>query len=292
VSDEYRRLKAEWSDNTDRVIAECMQEQGFSYFPYGYEDLPAPAIGQPDLGSIPVPLLSSDRDVVEQYGYGLYPTPEEINAGLLDRQDNDPNLAYMDSLDAAAQEAYHLALSGPPSEEGHGRDKGLDEMGCTGKAWAAFEKPELPDEYLRFQERFADIRYDLNAGVFEEWFADARVIALNDQWYGCMSNAGFLFDQESAGYGPLAAMSQALRTRRDGSVDGDQWGKPAREIDVEAKSLVGSPAEREVALADFLCREEINYLPRAIEIRIARDEQFIAEHRDDLQALELAAQGG
>jgi hypothetical protein len=224
---------------------------------------------------LPVPFLAEDRSTVERFGYGLLGPPEQAlaDAGWLD----DPNADYVKSLGDAGARAYEEALNG----------KG----GCGAQALRQFPEPSGDADQLQvFDAEFADLAREAVSWAGEGLAGDPGMVALNRQWEACMNSKGYVFDQSYVGAGPDAALNLAVRTRPDGSVGPPNTDTATEDIPAEEKGLLGTGPERVVALADFDCRAETDYLARLTQIRVERDTAFIEAHRAELDRLVDAAQ--
>ncbi|MCL2784832.1 MAG: hypothetical protein FWD55_05235 [Propionibacteriaceae bacterium] len=78
----------------------------------------------------------------------------------------------------------------------------------------------------------------------------------------------------------------AWRTRADGTL-GDTWYHYEYDeaTPEEERSLLGTQAEVQIALADFDCREESNYLERYLAIQIDLESAFVDQHRAQLDEM-------
>jgi hypothetical protein len=274
-----------WMDQRENFVASCMAAQGFRYVP---RDVSQPEVDRAFtnmVGILRVPALSADREVVVQHGYGVMGTPEEVEAaqGLA----GNPNDAYLASLGAEAAAAWSSALNGdlPGSGTAFG-------VGCSRESLDQFPEPAsgFPDRVESFRVEFGSLWGAATSLVGAGLWADPAVLALNHEWQSCMAARGFVFGGEADGAGPEAAIDVAVRTRPDGTVATYAPGVYFSDIPVEVKSLLGTPAERPVALADFDCRAETNYLERLTAIRVELDTEFIGEHRAELDRLVAAAE--
>jgi hypothetical protein len=107
-----------------------------------------------------------------------------------------------------------------------------------------------------------------------------------------MERAGYVLDMDGASLGasgPSAAMDHAYRTRADGTVASRKMDTPTAEIPLDEKSLLGSQPEIDIAVADFDCRVETNYVARYLELRIGREQAFVDSHRSELDKMVAAA---
>jgi hypothetical protein len=264
----------------EEALAQCMTQRGFRYVPQ-----PAPSESSVAgvgvfLRYVPVPLLESDRAEVERDGYGLMAAPDPQKPGGLEP---DANELYRQSLSPAEADAYQIALQGDyrvPTTEGSCAAEAMDkypQSANEGDAQSAFRAAH---------SGVLEPLWDMRTGVFD----DSRVKALNQEWEGCMNVKGYRFDEGVTGTGPEAAMVLARETMPDGTAPVVLPGTPVTDIPPEQLSLLGTEPERKVALADFDCRAETDYMARLTAIRVSIDQQFIAEHQAELDRLVAAAE--
>jgi len=277
---EEQAAVTDWYTQLQDSIASCMATRGFRY-----EPLPANSVGAGVIGRggfllvVPVPFLDEDRMVVEKNGYGVEGTPEQEAqaSGLMD----DPNETYRESLSPAEADAYSIALNGDyhvPTTEGS----------CSREAMDAFPKPtEYSDRGSVFLIEHGAVIQSATSVLGRGFFTDSRVMEMNQQWEGCMSSKGYVFDEASgSGTGPQAAMYLAMRTRPDGSVGPvPSPNTPSVSIPAQESSLLGTESERVVALVDYDCRMSMDYLDQLVAIRVQMDNDFIATNYDALQRL-------
>jgi hypothetical protein len=272
--------RAERHDNIQNVIAACMAAQGFRY-------TPVPA--QPDviatrsristgLRYLPVPNLPADRATVVRVGYGVMASSDVQTAA--EGSSDDPNVAYQSSLGPAEADAYGRALQGDWNNPAAGQ-------GCSGKALAQYPELATSDRQQAFTTEFGALVDAARVDVP----GDPRTLQLDAEWESCMSQHGYVLQKLEGEHGPRLAMGMAVRTRPDGTVGPVHYGEtPTSEIPVEEKSLLGTEPERKVAVADYDCRVETNYMKRLTDIRWSLDEDFIRRHQADLDRLAAAAE--
>ena len=274
--------KTQRNDDIQNAIAACMASQGFRYTPLPPQIDAAAARSRIStaLRYLPVPYLPDDREAVARQGYGVLPTVEAQLAAE-GMSPDDPNLAYTATLSPAEYQAYYSALYGDYDDPA-----GTSASSCSGKATTHFPEPLESDQQQTFDAEFGDLANAARIDVA----SDPRTIQLDAEWESCMNQQGFTFDKLEGDHGPNMAMGLALRTRPDGSVGSFRVGVPAADIPVDEQSLLGTEPERKVALADFDCRAETDYMDRLAEIRVSLDNQFITEHQTQLDQLAAAAQ--
>ena len=267
-------------DAVQAEIAACMIDEGFDYVAVEYT--PAEASWAISATSVmPLPLLPAARADVERFGYGV--DPGEKNWGPAESATSEQNVAIYDALSDSEAEAYDKALTG-------GYQASDDELAasCAGKASIAHPEPELPTSP---ENEFSD----LQRAVSELWTADVpaddRVVDLNEAWNACMAAAGIDLEMDNrplAGPDPLTAYWQAVGTGADGVMDLKDRDRPADEIPLDRKLLVGSEPEIEIALADFDCRAKVDYEPTLTEIQKEHEDKFVVAKAGELDRM-LAA---
>ena len=274
--EEQERKAAEEQARVEELVAECMQEQGFEYTPQTFSG------GY--VSSSDVEYEPDDRDWVAQYGYGAVnspfneePVPEEEYV--------DPNADYLESLSESEQQAFYEALSGPAPDEDELAEDGSYEYDWTTAGCQGAAQHEVSGEDLSQSDEFES----LFAAIDEHYTGMASwpgMAELDAEWAACM---------DAAGHGGHATQTDAVNSvyeelnRFYEDVATSEDGVPTGEPDQAALDAL---AEREVelALADLDCREEVDYRDRSTEITREVEEQFIEDHRAELDALVAAAE--
>jgi hypothetical protein len=166
-----------------------------------------------------------------------------------------------------------------------------------GKAVGQFAELNQPSRRLAFENEFSAIKRAVLDLVRTDALASTdgmglspSVVGLNAEWESCMTTKGYTFEEEDPVRGPMLALYRAVRTKPDGTVGPLRYGVLTTDIPAEEDSLLGTEPEREVALADFDCRGETDYMTRLNAIRVSLDETFIAEHQGELDRLVAAAE--
>ncbi|MDR2372856.1 MAG: hypothetical protein LBD77_01870, partial [Bifidobacteriaceae bacterium] len=274
VDDAALAAQAEWWERYVSVIAQCMAGQGFDYTPVEY-----PAVELPEYSSafsqdfLSIPLLPAERVDVERLGYGTHGPLEVFDASdLAALMPDDPNQEYFDSLSAAAQLSYNEAYWGYASVEEAAYSS---PAGCVGAAAAA--APEPVTSVSEFLDEFNDVVWVVGRLAYSEIFGDPRVASLAAEWDSCMRRGGIdvssetdelAVDSDLAYANPNSAWYLALRTGADGVVGAGGRAVFEDSLRLDQRSLVGSPAEAEIALADFDCRAETDYEARFAAIQL------------------------
>lgn len=254
----------------EELIAQCMQEEGFEYVP---ADASTTSFSSGDEWK------PDDREWVAQWGYGAveYPGQDE----QLDPEDvaPDPNADYVSSLSESEQTAFYEALYGPgPSEEDMSEDGSYEYSWETGgcQGWADHEING--DDPLQSDE-FADVMDAMNV-FYESMAALPEMADLDAKWSECMDAAGFPgFATQTDAQNSIYEELNALWTEETGETGPDEAAMDA----VHEKEV-------ELALADLDCREETDYRDAAEKISWEAEEQFIADHKTELDAMKAAAE--
>jgi hypothetical protein len=90
---------------------------------------------------------------------------------------------------------------------------------------------------------------------------------------------------------PLAERRAAFETDPDGDrVDYDAYAEDPESTPLDQRSLVGSQVEIDVAVADFECRQETDYMDRLISRMREIQDEHLAEHQKELDAFMAAVE--
>jgi hypothetical protein len=274
--EDQERTMAEEQARVEELVAECMQEQGFEYTPQTYTGT--------YVSSSDVEYEPDERDWVAQYGYGAVnspfteePVPEEEYV--------DPNADYVASLSESEQQAFYEALSGPMPDEDELAEDGSYEYDWTTAGCQGAAQHEIGGEDLSQSDEFKPLFEAIDA-LYTGMASWPGMAELDGDWATCMDAAGHgghatQMDAQNSVYDELNEIYESISTSEDGT--------PTGEPDQAALDAL---AEREVelALADLDCREEVDYRDRSTQITREVEEQFIEDHRAELDALVAAAE--
>jgi len=273
--EEQEQKYAEELVQQEELVAECMQEQGFEYAPNTAGSSFSAGDGtewQPD-----------DREWVSQYGYGAVNSPYSEQPAV-EEEYVDPNGDYVMSLSESEQTAFYEALYGPtPSEEEMGEDGSYEydweTAGCQGAA-----QHEVAGEDPSQSEEFKPL-FDAINEHYEGMASWPGMAELDEAWAACMDAAGHgghttQSDAQMSVFDDLNAIYEA-----NTSADGAMTGEPDQAaLDALAEEEV------ELALADLDCREETDYSDRSAEITREVEQQFVDDHKAELDAMKAAAE--
>jgi hypothetical protein len=291
-------------------VAICMAEAGFEYQPMA-ED-PSAAAAQPsdaeasaqDFGwvwdRLQVPQLDATREEVAIQGYGvwdLYADQEEPDPNATAApEDVHPNQRYIDSLSASARAAFFSALNGNP-EMADTPWAWVDNFTmtgethhCRGRAAAKFPNPAQTNPLTDYSHQdlvgaMSDVQYTAKD--------DPRTLALDREWSACMDGKGYdvheehvMGDSGSAELisGPIQALYLAIQTGADGEVSSRDSSADTT-VPEDQRTLIQSEPEKAVALADFDCRQETDYMARLIAVQRELETAFVESNRQALDQM-------
>lgn len=277
----------------EELIATCMAKQGFTYTPN--KNSGAHAIATDELDFDP-----ESREFAEQYGYQISRNPWEGIAARPDEQ-TDPNKDYVDSMSESERDAYNEALYGAQSQSQADPEGGDDaawnweEQGCQGAAqhevWqggdlGSGEVEALYEEVRSFRKNLAE---------------SPEMAALNARWASCMADAGYS-DQTAPGesYEPLSQEWNQLNGSNDPEYlalqESWDWEAkpegPPKPVRNEAAVEAFTAKEIAMAVADWDCKDKIDYKAEETKIDIRAQEGFVDRHRNELEAAAAAAEAG
>lgn len=259
--DEYEATEREVQES----IAACMADEGFEYVPvdvnaaYAEEDLEA----------------QDTEEWVAQHGYGIATADEPAG----EEPTEDPNADYVEALSPGEQQAYYDTLYGPMPSEDELADDGSyaydwQDAGCQGAA-----DHEVRGDVLAPGSEH-DALLEAMGELYERVAESPDMVDLDAEWSACMADAGHT-DLED----PNAAWERAMDDANA------LWGEDGSEPSDEATAAVRE-AEIELALADLRCREELDYDDGMLTVQFALEEQFIEDHRAELEAYRASIEQG
>lgn len=269
----------------EELVASCMQEEGFDYIPQDNSSF---------IGFTPddLDVEWGSREFAETYGYGISTDPW----GNEDRNDEaqewtDPNQEYLDSMSEGEQQAYYEALYGVQEESEADEEDVVVEYdwtqgGCQGAAQHEVYEGGTDSE------DFADLEEEMN-NLWDLVQADSRMVELNASWASCMADAGYdgqttvnesnqaLYDEwyELEGWND----PEWIAVQENWDWDAEPDGPPEPERDAAAVEAF-TAKEMAMAIADFECQDSLDYQGKSVEIDHALQQEFVDQHRAELDA--------
>lgn len=292
--EEQERKMAERQKQVEELVAECMTEEGFEYTPVDQRGGMSFSSGdewKPD-----------DREWVAQYGYGAvdWPGREEMESAVPDDEFVDPNQDYVESLSESERQAYQETLWGAAvmeeqteeqTEEGGTYEYRWEDHGCQGKA--QHETDSETNVWER--EEFADLQKAINQ-LYNELGSHPDLAELDAKWASCMADAGYdgfskQQDAQQSVYDDMNAFYEKM-PQPDPNLSEAEMTAFYEDAEKERRAQQEPIQEKEVelALADLDCREKTDYRDAQLKIQFAIEEQFIADHKTELEAFKAAAE--
>lgn len=282
TAQEQQEFWNEQQRKTEELVAQCMTKEGFEYVPNTNNGGVVFSSDGDDMWR------PDDREWVEKYGYGAANSPwQEQQQEQTEQQGDtnpeeytDPNQPYLDSLTEAERQAYYEALWGkgqeldPDADPNEAQEWNWETAGCQGWAqhevqgsnpWEQDENKPLVEAVQKFYEGLQ------NNPAFTE---------LDAAWASCMAEKGFggftkQWDAQNSVYELLNAYWQSNEGPQGedfGTIKDPEYAKIAE-------------TEIPLALADLECREKTDYRQAYLRAQFGAEEQFIADHREELDAL-------
>jgi len=214
-------------EQVEAGIASCMADAGFEYIPID------PVTFREAMDSLTQPAGLSDEDFVAEYGYGIstMPPTQEFGAG-------PENAAILNDLSSADQVAYTRTLLGDDTTATFVVSLENEDMESTGGCTQTAVESVLTPEQLNptFQNPF-----DVLVAQ------DPRMMAAQEDWSGCMSDAGYDFASPDDA-------EEEIFDRLDTIAGGED---PATLTGSDADALAQLQAdERAIAAADSDCQDQ------------------------------------
>lgn len=235
-------------DATEAIIARCMADAGFEYFPVPY----AAARQAMDSNSKPGGMSKADFRI--QFGYGIT-TLLDGPASQTTMSIGDRNIAYKEGLSTADRVAYDRTLYGENTQDTFivalDKEDFSQIGGCTRAAVPQIFSPqEIGASFVNYQDETA-ARVD----------ADPRVIAAYKDWSSCLHDAGYVYD------GP-----ESIRADLVAKLDAITGSAAIGSLSAEAKTALASLQGEEMAISVIDSECEAKYLA---DIKLAVEAEIL-----------------
>jgi hypothetical protein len=216
----------------------------------------------------------------------------------------DPNQDYVESLSESEQEAYYAVLYGESPTDEQAEDPDFDwstlDMGCSGNA---SDEVYGSSAYDAIYEQFQPLM-DRIQQLYETTQDAPEMSDLNAEWASCMADAGhtgytaqmdaanFFYEEQNKFYEEQNALYEEFDWENASEEELAEMDAKAAEMDPSTSPEWEALAEQEiqVALADLECRDKTDFLAQSLQIQFDLEEQFIADNKADLEALQAAAE--
>lgn len=269
------RIYAEQQNRMQELVAACMAKEGFEYPVRRLNEEAAPPNADEPAWE------PEDREWVARYGYGLadYPGRTPPNAEPDKPRDEEPP-----AMTEAEEAAFQEALFGPEPAEGEAYD--WRKSGCHGAAehevmgyqgWRDAENQPIMDAIDTF---------------YQELGSHPDFAPLEAEWAGCMAELNYPeFKAQPEAPASIEALLHDYFPADEDTDEPDPRTKDPRfaSLDDPAYAEIARQ-EVELALVDLDCRERTDYRRRHLRIRFELENQFIADHAEELDALRARAE--
>ena len=264
----------------ENYISTCMSDAGFEYIPRQVEE------SEFDWASEDMTEDRESKEWIAKNGYGMSMTEEPTET--VEEAPEDPNMDYVASLSPSAQTAYNEALYGPDvwstmtEEEIETYEYKWEDAGCQGAA-----DHEIRNGTDLYSEPEHAPLFEAMQTLWESTSADPRTTELNTKWADCMADAGYTeYTSPDDAVTKIMEESNALWENVEYDEDAaEPAAGPSDEAMAEVREL-----ELATAMADFTCKEETDYTEGAKKIQIELEEQFVKDHKAELDALVAAVE--
>lgn len=271
----------------EESVAACMAEQGFEYTPVDYSQNGGMASSVDELD-----VEWGTKEFAEQYGYGATTNPYgDPTEDAPTEEWVDPNQDYIETMSETEQTAYYAALYGDQTvAEGETEvEYSWEDAGCQGAA-----QHEVYDATGMDEDKFTALQDEMTA-MYESIAADPRVSELDAQWAACMADAGYT-GLAVVGDGETSIYDQVNKIYEDAYADVDTsveiTAEQSEAIDAAVKDQLAAitPVEIETAVADFGCRDEVEYTKTQQDVNAEYQQEFMDAHQAELDAWMAAYQ--
>jgi hypothetical protein len=256
---------AKQAQEIEELVAACMNEEGFEYIPVDQTQ------------------YSSDFDWEERQtkewiaanGYGVNLTEEQQEEQNSQYEDfEDPNSEYVESLSESEMTAYYEALWGPQPTEEELNEDGSYEYNWETSGCYGVSQHEVTGDQPYDQDEFKPL-FDAMNTLYQDQSKDPRMKELDAAWASCMADAGFGEFKIKAD-----AANSIYEQQNEFWENNPEGNPPSAEQTAEWREV-----ELDVALADYECGEETNYTQESLKVQFELEEQFIKDHKSELDAL-------
>jgi hypothetical protein len=278
----------------DLVVA-CMTEAGFEYTPEPFYGDQEENVEDPFAEVWQMQEDDPER-FAREYGYGITTLDYESQVPETPDETDDPNLAYRESLSPAAQQEYDRALWGDTEEvtEDGETPEAVEPGGCQNEAFEQVYGDQGEGEQ-QFEELFAE--FDT---LYQRIEDDPRMDEARQAWTVCMAAAGYpdledlyggqtkVSERQSELYGwedggPIDLPAPIEEGEESGGGQAEETPSPPPEPDPAAVEELRE-FEREIATADYTCKQEHGVEDVEHTVRDEQEQRFIDENREQLEA--------
>lgn len=267
--------RADWAESA-RLVGQCMKAEGFDYEPAPWEWEHSDAWGD-------VP--TDTREFVDEYGLGITNSPAQEFF-----EAEDTTVSYVETLTETERLEYEVAMNGewfrqlqvdPDTET----PTAWQDLGCLGKASHEMEPEDAkPSPWEALAAEYGDLESAMYDDLSEKSAASPEMTALTEKWVACMAKGGH----------PYSSPRDMITKLYDefGTFSVQDPERPA--YGMTDKSAPGDDAfvekEMDVAAVNYDCRKAVDFYDEARRIAFAYEEDFIDDHRAELEQYRTARQ--
>ncbi|RYV52942.1 hypothetical protein [Pengzhenrongella frigida] len=272
----------------EELAAACMAEEGFEYLPIDYSASMTQGMSSDELD-----VEWGTKEFAEQYGYGATTDPGGYQAASMEANADgtdemvDPNQEAVEAMSETERTAFYAALYGeqtmdPEADPEEMQEYNWETAGCQGKA-----QHEVYEGGLE-ADAFAGLQEDITA-MYDAVQADPRLADVNAEWASCMADAGFdglaaVGDGETSIYDEVNVLQEGLYADVDPAVEMTEELNAQMQTDLQDKMAEITPREIKTAVADFGCREDVDFDDVNQKISFELQQEFVDAHKADLDA--------
>lgn len=251
----------------EEQVAQCMAGEGFEYT--------VPAVGSAAAASLEFdPDEMNTESWIATNGFGAssaYAEPAESPTDL--------NADYVASLSEASRAEYYEALygqygEGMTEEELESYVPAPEEQGCYGTGVQAAPTPDIYSDpgYQKLSEKMSTLVTTARE--------DPAVVTVTQEWSDCLADEGL------SGYASQDELLDAVYAKYDELYGWTEGGPPDTAVTPAPQALADLRQwEIETALTDLACREEVGLDDAFLTVYHAAEEQFIVDHKSELDAI-------
>ncbi|MFI2755129.1 hypothetical protein ACGIF2_16995 [Cellulomonas sp. P22] len=253
----------------EEVTAACMREAGFEYTPQDYT-------GTTTVVTEEAGAEYGTEEYAAKNGYGIT-TSIGATADPDAEEWVDANADYVAGMSETEQAAYYEALYGEQSTtdvedpEAEATEYDWTTAGCQGKA--SHEVYETGTAQEAWEDpAFADLQEQIQA-LYEQSSTAPQFTEINTAWSDCMSEAGYDFATVNDASMSISDASNALWE----NVQDESGPDPAALEELKTKEIA-------TAVADARCQKSTDYQKRYQKAWNALEQDFVDQHKDELEA--------
>jgi hypothetical protein len=241
---------------------------------------------------------------VERVGYGITPPQQYSDPEVVEIPELVKNEEYRNKLSESAQREYDMALLGMPYEYREGTyDPEAQANSCYGRAMVdlpTLSESDVELAWLKIKEPLDAAREAMRVGyTFDEQneavtilgpYAverDPKFVKLEAEYAECVQAKAEGWNASGV-VGIGLPHNIAVNTASDGS----QLEPPpeGKSVDItneppEYSNLVGSQIEKDIAVVDFKCRQETDYVARHAELVYDAQARYVKDHQAALNQM-------